>query len=95
MKKVRQALNTLEALSDLVQMQDNEIKRLRYIVARYHTKQGEGVSDGIINLPDTHDFDVRKYDDSANCVIIDYKKLGVDSNYMRIQKIINSLNEKP
>ena len=94
MKKVTQAINTIEALADLTHMQNNEIKRLRYIVARYHVKHGEEVFGGITDLPDTHDFHITQRTNGVNCKIVDYKKVGIDSDFMRIQKIINSLNEK-
>jgi hypothetical protein len=94
MKKVAQAQSTLETLSELVKMQNNEINRLRYIVARYNMKHGEEIDSSVTNLPDTHDFHVEKNDFQAICKIIDHKKLGFDSSFMRMQKIINSLNEK-
>jgi hypothetical protein len=95
MKKVAQAQSTLETLSELVKMQNNEIKRLRYIVARYNMKHGEEVFGGITNLQDTSDFHIQQHPDGVTCKIVDHKKLGMDSDFMRMQKIINSLNEKP
>jgi hypothetical protein len=95
MKKVTQSINTLEVLSELVKLQNNEIKRLRYIVARYHMKHGEDVFAGITELPETSDFHIQQRTNGVNCKIVDYKKVGIDSDFMRMQKIINSLNEKP
>jgi hypothetical protein len=94
MKKVTQALNTLEALADLTHMQHNEINRLRYIVARYNMKHGEDVFGGITDFPDTHDFHIQQHPEGVTCKIIDLKDLGIDSDFMRMHKIINWLNEK-
>jgi len=93
MKKVTQAQATLETLSELVKMQNNEIKRLRYIVARYNMEYGEEVFGGITGLPDTHDFHIQQQPEGVTCKIVDHKKLGMDSDFMRMQKIINSLND--
>jgi hypothetical protein len=94
MKKVTQAINTLETLFELVKIQNNEINRLRYIVARYNMKHGEEVFAGITELPETSDFHIQQHSLGVTCKIVDYKKVGIDSDFMRMQKIINSLNEK-
>jgi ABC-type transporter Mla subunit MlaD len=94
MKKVTQALNTLEALADLTHMQHKEINRLRYIVARYNMKHGEEILGGSMIFNDSQDFHLDSNTDRFLCKIVDHKKLGIDSDFMRIQKIINSLNEK-
>lgn len=94
MKQVRQAQTTLERLSELVRLQESEIKRLRYIVARYQMKHGDEISDGITNLAESHNFHVQQHPEKTICKIVDHEKLGLDSDFMRIQKIINELNEK-
>jgi ABC-type transporter Mla subunit MlaD len=95
MKKVTQALNTLQTLSELVKMQHNEINRLRYIVARYNAKHGEEILGGSMIFNDSQDFQLDSNTDRFLCKIVDHKELGIDSDFMSIQKIINSLNEKP
>jgi hypothetical protein len=97
MKKVTQAQSTLETLSELVKMQNNEIDYLRYIVHRYETKHGSEIARNIAPLPEHIGFSIpiSTKDEKLMCKRIDYKAIGLESNYMRIQKIINSLNEKP
>ena len=97
MKKVTQAKNTIETLSELVELQNIEIDYLRYIVHRYETKHGSEIARNIEPLPEHISFTIpisAKYE-KLICKRIDYKAIGLESNFMRIQKIINSLNEKP
>ena len=96
MKKVTQAINTLHELSELVKMQNNEIENLRYIVHRYETKHGSEIARNIEPLPEHVSFsiDISKKDEKLMCKRIDFKAIGLKSNYMMIQKIINSLNIK-
>jgi hypothetical protein len=96
MKKVTQAINTLETLSELVKIQHIEIDYLRHIVHRYETKHGSEIARNISPLPEHVSFSIpisTKYE-KLMCKRIDYKAIGLESNYMRIQKIINTLNEK-
>ena len=95
MKKITQAQSTLQTLSELVKMQNNEIKRLRYIIARYNMKYGEDILGGSMIFNDSKDFHLDSNTNRLLCKIIDHNKLGIDSDFMKIQEIINSLNEKP
>jgi hypothetical protein len=97
MKKATQAKNTIELLSELVELQNIEIKCLRSIVHRYENKHGSEVARNIEPLAEHIGFSIpisTKYE-KLICKRIDYKAIGIESNYMIIQKIINSLNENP
>ena len=95
MKKATKAIDTIQSMVDLIRMQESEIDKLRYIVARYHAKYGEEVERDIDVLTPNIDFrmSLSSQKEPLKCKKIDFANLAIRSHYMRMQKIINELNE--
>jgi len=91
MKKLRESVNTLKEVEELLGMMSQEIYTLRNIVARYHLKYGEDIKDGVLEVPDTISFDIKSDDDGCYCVVHDYENLRITSNYKRILTKIDKL----
>ena len=91
MSKLKQSKQVLDDTEMLILMQNNEIYRLRNIIARYHLKHGLSVEIGRVYVGESIDFQIDGDAKSLQVSCIDCNKLGLKSNFMEIQELIKKL----
>lgn len=91
MNKLKENKQILEDAEMLIRMLNDEVNRLRNIVARYHLRHGQYIQTGRVMIDESIDFmldgDVRNL--QVSCV--DCDKLGIKSNFQKIQELNNKL----
>jgi hypothetical protein len=91
MKKVTEARNTLDTMSEIIRFQSYEIDSLRNIVVRYNLMHGTEIKGGDLIINNSVDFIISKKEDKAFCTLLDNNILSVKSQYQRIQEMIKTL----
>lgn len=102
LNRLREARQTAQDAEYLIQRQQEEIQRLRYLLYRSFLKNGTGLQDGEINLPDTIYFDIdgTRYYEGGRCFLKDMKlrvtdssEHGIPNRYMDILEQLEKLNQ--
>ena len=91
MSKLKQSKRVLDDTEMLILMQNNEIHRLRNIIARYHLKHGLSVEIGKVSVGESIDFQFDGDFQSLQVTCIDCNKLGLKSMFIQIQELFKKL----
>jgi hypothetical protein len=94
MKKVTEARNTIDTMSEIIRFQSYEIDFLRNLVARYYDEYDPYLHDKKIDIKENETFTLvvsEKKIKYIKCVKVNNEALGVKSRYQRIQEMIKTL----
>lgn len=100
MKFFNQQRQDSTKVEELILKMQSEIEQLRMINYRYCLKHGNSIKGGFVSLPSNYSFRITVSDDKkdedgnnlAFCSVIEYDKLGMESDYQKILKGINDLS---
>ena len=84
--KIYEIKNDLQEVEYLLNKMENEIENLRYLVYRYYLEYGEKIKNGENELFDNYSFQIDGEKEKYICKMIDYKYLGIKSNYQVIKE---------
>jgi hypothetical protein len=91
MKKITEQINTLNEVNDLIRLMEQEIDEMRNLLGSYNIKHGKEISQLEIPIPTNVSF-IKRYDGKKYyCEDINFKELGIKSNYMIITEMLEKL----
>ena len=85
MKAISDSIELLHNLECLVKKMEVEIDLLRNINYRYYLRHGGEMQGGVVRVPKNISFGISIEKGKVQCLLTDYEKLNVKSNYWIIK----------